>query len=80
MAQYTPSNLSLVVMCVTFQGAALLGHAQATYTFFCFLYDMARQNKHMTPTDYKRRGMTPPMKKTSIFAAMLSHAFGGGMG
>jgi hypothetical protein len=52
------------------------GHAGATYTFSCFICDMARQNKHLTPADYTRKGMTTPMEKTPIFAAMLAHAFG----
>jgi hypothetical protein len=37
---------------------------------------MARHNKHLTPADYKRKGMTPPMEKAIVFAAMQAHAFG----
>jgi hypothetical protein len=40
------------------------------------LCNMARHDKHLTPTDYLRKGMTPPMKKTTNVAAMLAHAFG----
>jgi hypothetical protein len=60
---------------MTFQGGAF-GHAGAASTFSCFICDMARQNKYLTPADYQRKGMTPPMEKTNVFAAMLAHAFG----
>jgi hypothetical protein len=52
------------------------GHAGAASIFFCFICDTARHNKHLTPAEYQRRGMTPPMEKTSLFAAILAHAFG----
>jgi hypothetical protein len=60
---------------MAFQGGAF-GHAGAAPTFFCFICDMARLNKHLTPHDYQRKGMTPPMEKTNVFASMLVHAFG----
>jgi hypothetical protein len=60
---------------MAFQGVTF-GHAGAAYIFFCFICDMARNNKHLTPADYQRKGMTPPMEKTFVFAAMLAHAFG----
>jgi hypothetical protein len=61
---------------MAFQGGAF-GHVGAASTFFCFICDMARKNKHLTLADYQRKGMTPPMEKTTIFAAMImAHAFG----
>jgi hypothetical protein len=60
---------------MAFQGGTF-GHAGAESIFFCFICDMARQNKHLAPTDYQRKVMTPPMQKISVFAAMLAHAFG----
>jgi hypothetical protein len=51
-------------------------HARASSTFFCFICDMARHNKHLTPADYQRKGMTPSMEKIAISAAVLAHAFG----
>jgi hypothetical protein len=33
-----------------------LGHAGAASTFFCFICDMARHNKHLTRADYQRKG------------------------
>jgi hypothetical protein len=60
---------------MAFQGGTF-GHDGATSTFFCSICDMARHSKHLTPTDYQRKGMTPPMEKTYFFAAMIAHAFG----
>jgi hypothetical protein len=60
---------------MAFQGGAF-GHAGATSFLFCFICDMPRQNKHLIPAGYQRKGMTPPMEKTTFFAAMLAHAFG----
>jgi hypothetical protein len=51
------------------------GHDGAAYIFFCFICGMSRRKKHLTPANYQRKGMTTPMEKTSIFAAMLAHAF-----
>jgi hypothetical protein len=59
-------------MDIAFQGGAF-GHVGAASTFFCFIYDMAGQNKHLTPSDYQRKGITPPMEKTSVFAAIRWH-------
>jgi hypothetical protein len=60
---------------MAFQGG-IFGHTGVAYIFFCFICDMARHIKHLTQADYQRKGMTPPMEKTAIFAAMLAHAFG----
>jgi hypothetical protein len=60
---------------MSFQGGAF-GHAGAASTFFCFICDMARQNMSLTPSDYQRKGITPPTEKTTVVAAMLAHAFG----
>jgi hypothetical protein len=60
---------------LAFHGGAF-GRAGAASTFFCFVCDMARHEKHLTPFDYPRKGMTPPMYKISDFAAMLTHALG----
>jgi threonine aldolase len=37
---------------------------------------VARHNKHLARAKHLRKGMTPPMEKTSVLAAMLAHAFG----
>jgi hypothetical protein len=36
---------------MAFHGGAF-GHAGAASTFFCFICDMARQNKRLTPADF----------------------------
>jgi hypothetical protein len=60
---------------MAFQGGAF-GHVGAASTLFCFICDMAGHDKHLTPADYQRKGMTPPMEKTYVFATMLAYAFG----
>jgi hypothetical protein len=64
---------------MAFQGGAF-GHGRAAYNFFCFICDMARQNKHLAPSDYQRKGITAPMEKTTVFGAMLAHGFGDNYG